>query len=83
MNRAETILVIKELLDKCSFLDGKYLSLVPPTSLEPPVTYYQIHIKANLDSLTEACMREILDSHELTMQSLKNEHLVLISKKQI
>jgi hypothetical protein len=80
LNRKEAILVVKELLDKCAFLDGKYLSVVSPTSIEPPTAYYQIHIRANLDSLTEACMREILDNHDLSMQAFKSEELAIISK---
>ncbi len=83
MKRDEAILVVKELFDNCTYLDGKFLSIVAPTSIEPTPSGYQIHIKANLDSLIEACIRETLDRHDLTMQAFKSEELVIISKMAI
>jgi hypothetical protein len=81
LKRAEAILVVKELFDKCTYMDGRYLSLVPPTSVEPTALGYQIHIKTSLDEETEKCMQDIIDSHNLTMQTFKNEDLVIIFRK--
>lgn len=81
MNREEAILVVKELFDKCTYMDGRYLSLVPPTSVEPTAHGYQIHIKTALDELTESCMQEVIDQHNLNMQAFKNEELVIIFRR--
>jgi hypothetical protein len=82
LNRAEAILIVKELFDKCTYMDGRYLSLVPPTSVAPIAHGYQIHIKTALDEQTEKCMQDVIDSHNLAMQAFKNEDLVIIFKKQ-
>lgn len=81
MNRQEAILVVKELFDKCTYMDGRYLSLVPPSGVKPIAHGYQIHIKATFDSETERCMREVIDRHNLEVQAFENEELVIIFKK--
>jgi hypothetical protein len=53
LKREEAILILKELFEKCTDMDGRYMSLVPPTSVEPIAHGYQIHIRAGLDILTE------------------------------
>ncbi len=63
-------------------MDGRYLSLVPPTRIKPTAHGYQIHIKTTVDSETEKCLQEVIDRHNLAMQAFKNEELIIIFKKQ-
>jgi hypothetical protein len=81
LKREEAILVLKELFEKCTDMDGRYMSLVPPTSVLPIAHGYQIHIKTGLDIITEKCMQDVIDSHNLAMQAFKNEELIIIFKK--
>lgn len=73
LKREEAILVLKELFEKCPFLDGRYLALMPA---EPPTLMsqkYQILIKTSLDEETRNCMQDILIKYQLTIK-IKEEN---------
>ncbi|MBE3116128.1 hypothetical protein IMZ68_02900, partial [Candidatus Bathyarchaeota archaeon] len=57
MKREEAILVLKELFDKCTNLDGHYLEVIPPKASKDISLGYQIQIKAALDEETRTCMQ--------------------------
>ncbi len=58
MKREEAILVLKELFEKCTNLDGHYLELMPPNASTMLSGGYQIQIKATLDEETRDCMQD-------------------------
>ena len=68
MKREEAILVLKELFEKCTNLDGHYLELIPPNAASLLSGGYQIQIKAILDEETRTCMQDVLMKYQLTIK---------------
>lgn len=68
MKREEAILVLKELFDKCTTLDGHYLEVIPPKAASKLSGGYQIQIKTILDEETRTCMQDILMKNHLTIK---------------
>ncbi len=68
MKREEAILVLKELFEECTNLDGHYLELLPPNATTKMSGGYQIQIKATLDEETRDCMQDILMKNHLTIK---------------
>jgi hypothetical protein len=68
LKREEAILVLKELFEKCTNLDGHYLELLPPNASSRMSGGYQIQIKANLDEETRTCMQDVLMKNHLTIK---------------
>jgi hypothetical protein len=68
LKREEAILVLKELFEKCTNLDGHYLEIIPPNAANRLSGGYQIQIKANLDEETRTCMQDILMKNHLTIK---------------
>jgi hypothetical protein len=66
LKRQEAILILKELLDNCTGLDGRSLELIAPNS---PACGYQIIIKGILDQETKQHTQNIIVKHQLTSQS--------------
>jgi hypothetical protein len=68
LKREEAILVLKELFEKCTNLDGHYLELLPPGASKKMSGGYQILIKTTLDEETRTCMQDILMKNHLTIK---------------
>ena len=68
LKREEAILVLKELFEKCTFLDGHYLSLTPAGYANSLSKGYQIVIKCELDEETRTCMQDILMKNKLSIK---------------
>ena len=68
MKREEAIIVLKELFEKCSALDGQWLSLMPPNAATLMSGGYQILIKTALDEITRNCMQDVLSKYHLTIK---------------
>jgi hypothetical protein len=68
LKRDHAILVLKELFEKCTNLDGHYLELLPPNASTQMSGGYRIQIKATLDEETRNCMQEILMKNHLTIK---------------
>jgi hypothetical protein len=68
LKRDEAILVLKELFEKCTNLDGHYLELMPPNASTMLSGGYQIQIKTILDEETRTCMQDILMKYQLTIK---------------
>ena len=68
LKREEAILVLKELFEKCTNLDGHYLELLPPDASKRMSGGYQIQIKATLDEETRNCMQDVLMKNHLTIK---------------
>jgi hypothetical protein len=77
LKREEAISVLKELFEKCTFLDGHYLSLTPPAYANLLSKGYQIVIKCSLDEETRTCMQDILMKNGLTIK-VKEEDTFII-----
>ena len=68
LKRQDAISVLKELLDKCTGLDGHYFELSPPCNPKPAMDGYQIVIHASVDQKTKQQIKAILVKHELAYQ---------------
>ncbi len=68
LKREEAILVLKELFEKCSTLDGHYLEILPPNASSALSGGYQVVIKTTLDEETRNCMQDILVKYHLTIK---------------
>jgi hypothetical protein len=68
LKRDEAILVLKDLFDKCTNLDGHYLEVLPPNASKDVSLGYQIQIKATLDEETRTCMQDVLMKYQLTIK---------------
>lgn len=68
MKREEAISVLKELFEKCTFLDGHYLALMQAGYAGLMSKGYQIVIKCALDEETRICMQDILMKNGLTIK---------------
>ena len=68
LKREEAILVLKELFEKCTNLDGHYLELLPPEASKKMSGGYKIQIKATLDEVTRNCMQDVLMKNHLTIK---------------
>ncbi len=77
MKREEAILVLKELFEKCTNLDGHYLELLPPNASSKMSGGYQIEIKATLDEETRTCMQDILMKNHLTIKIQEADSFII------
>ena len=77
LKREEAILVLKELFEKCTLLDGRYLALMPPNATELMSKGYQILIKTPLDEETRDCMQEVLMKNHLTIKITEADTFVI------
>ena len=77
MKREEAILVLKELFEKCTNLDGHYLEIIPPNSYTQMSGEYQIQIKATLDEETRTCMQDILMKYQLTIKIQEEDSFII------
>ena len=68
LKREEAISVLKELFEKCTFLDGHYLALMPAGYTGLMTKGFQIVIKCTLDEETRTCMQDILMKNGLTIK---------------
>jgi hypothetical protein len=76
LNRIEAVSVLKEIFEKCTLLDGSYVSLVPPNNTNLPTQGYQVHIKAPVDEMAHMCIQKLLDEHRLTMK-MENDLIII------
>jgi hypothetical protein len=79
LKREEAILVLKELFDKCTNLDGHYLEVIPPKASKDMSLGYQIHIKATLDEETRTCMQDVLMKYQLTIKVEEEDSFIIYS----
>jgi hypothetical protein len=77
LKREEAILVLKELFEKCTNLDGHYLELLPPNASTKMSGGYQIEIKATLDEETRTCMQDILIKYQLTIKIQEEDSFII------
>ena len=77
MKREEAILVLKELFEKCTFLDGHYLALMPAGYASTMSKGYQILIKTPLDEETRNCMQDILMKNKLTIKVKEQDTFII------
>lgn len=79
MKREEAILVLKDLFDKCTNLDGHYLEVIPPSASKDMSLGYQIQIKATLDEETRTCMQDVLMKYQLTIKVEEEDSFIIYS----
>ncbi len=77
LKREEAIAILKELFEKCTFLDGRYLALLPPNATTLMSKGYQILIKTPLDEETRICMQDILMKHHLTIKITEPDTFII------
>jgi hypothetical protein len=76
LKREEAILVLKELFEKCTNLDGHYLEVLPPDASKDLSLGYQIKIKATLDEETRTCMQDVLMKNQLTIKVEEDSFII-------
>ncbi len=84
MNKEESIVIIKELLETCTKMEEIYLCMVPPTGFTPIISHgYQVHIRTThpFDEETANCIQEVTKKHKLSAQEIKEEEKMVIYKK--
>jgi hypothetical protein len=77
LKREEAILVLKDLFEKCTNLDGHYLELIPPNASTMLSSGYQIQIKATLDEETRTCMQDVLMKNHLTIKVTDSDSFII------
>jgi hypothetical protein len=77
LKREEAILVLKELFEKCTNLDGHYLEMIPPNASSRLSGGYQIQIKATLDEETRTCMQDVLMKNQLTIKITEPDAFII------
>jgi hypothetical protein len=77
LKREEAILVLKDLFEKCTNLDGHYLELMPPNASTMLSGGYQIQIKATLDEETRTCMQDVLMKNQLTIKITEKDAFII------
>ena len=77
MKREEAILVLRELFEKCTNLDGHYLELMPPNASTTLSGGYKLEIKATLDEETRTCMQDILMKYQLTIKIQEEDSFII------
>ena len=77
MEREEAILLLKELFEKCTFLDGQYLALMPPGYDIALSKGYQIKIKTPLDEETRNCMQDVLMKYHLSIKITEPDGFII------
>jgi len=80
LKRDEAISFLKEVLDKCTLLDGQYFCLTPPNLASQLSKGYQIQMMNPIHSDDLVCMNEILSSYGLLLKIEKD--LTIIYKPQ-
>jgi hypothetical protein len=81
LKREEAILVLKELFDKCTNLDGHYLELLPPNASTTLSGGYQIEIRTTMDEETRTCMQDILMKNRLTIKITQPDAFIIYRPK--
>jgi hypothetical protein len=77
LKREEAISVLKELFEKCTFLDGHYLALMPAGYAGLLSKGYQIVIKCRLDEETRTCMQNVLMKYGLTIKLKEKDTFII------
>ena len=77
MKREEAILVLRDLFEKCTNLDGHYLEVIPPNASKDISLGYQIQIKAALDEETRTCMQDVLMKYQLTIKVEQEDSFII------
>lgn len=77
LKREEALSVLKELFEKCTFLDGHYLALIPAGYAGLITKGYKIMVKTPLDEGARNCMQDILTKYKLTIKIEEPETFTL------
>jgi hypothetical protein len=77
LKREEAILVLKELFENCTNLDGHYLEVIPPNASTRMSGGYQIEIRATMDEETRTCMQDILMKNHLTIKITQPDAFII------
>jgi hypothetical protein len=82
LKREEAILVLKELFEKCTSLDGHYLEILPPQASIMMSGGYQIVIKTVIDEETRNCMQDVLVKYHLTIKIPDHQTFIIYKPHQ-
>ncbi len=77
MNRKEAVIVLKEIFDKCKYLNGTYMALIPPNASSLLSQGYQVYIKASFDAETQKIIQKILEKYNCILL-LEKEDVAII-----
>ncbi len=69
LKRQEAVKLLKEIFDKCSGIDGQFIALIKPNAADLLSHGYQVHIKTNMDSSNKVCLQEMVDKHNLALNT--------------
>ena len=68
MKLAEIAILLREISDRCTDLEGSTIALIPQKAMYPLFKGYHINIKANFSKESMGCLRKIVEGHDLVMQ---------------
>ncbi len=68
MNREESIAVIKEIFDKCRYLEGRSIKLMPPKDNNALSNTFQIHIQLYPHDVVDPCIDNIAKERNLAVK---------------
>jgi hypothetical protein len=81
MDRNEAIAVLKEIFDRCSYLDASAITLMASKVTERSgCSDYSIHMSTTLDSDSRAIVQGIVKAHGLTYRENEGRLTIFRSK---
>ncbi len=76
MDREEAVTVIKEIFERCRFIEGRSLKLLPPKENNALSDTFQVHIDAREDGLLISCITNVAKKHKLDVRCEKGYCIV-------
>lgn len=78
MNRDEAIAVLKEIFDRCSYLNASAITLMASkVTMQLGSSDYSIHMTTTLDSDNRKVVQDIMEEHGLTFREMEGVSLTI------
>ena len=68
MNREQALNVIKQIFERCHYVEGKSIKLLPPKGNDALSNTYQICVQVNSDELLNSSIEAIAKEHNLAVR---------------
>ncbi len=82
MNREEAMAVLKEIFDRCSYLDASAICLMASkVTVSGGCSEYSIHISTTLDFDNRRIVQDIMSAHGLTLREMGGVALQYLGQK--
>ena len=76
MNRAQAVLVIKQIFEQCRLTEGKSIKLMPPKECNALSNTFQIHMQTRDDPFIISCLNRIAEEHNLEVKVKKDSAII-------